>query len=223
MSNGKLIILEGIDGSGKSTNYKMLCDNMSREGVNFHNIVFPRYDNESSALIRMYLNGKFGSHPDDVNAYTASVFFAADRFASYKEDWEELYKNGTLILADRYTTSNVVHQGAKLPKSALPEFFDWLYDLEFKKMCLPVPDLVIYLDVDLELSLSRMARRQEDTNTSADIHEKDKEYLQKCIDTAKFACEYLGWEVVKSRNDDGSERPLSDINNEILQLVKTSL
>ena len=152
MAKGKLIVLEGIDGSGKSAQYRRLCARFDEMGMAYHHIVFPRYDQESSALIRMYLNGAFGAHPSDVNAYAASTFFAVDRYASYRTDWGEIYENGGLILSDRYTTSNAIHQGSKLPEAELPAFFDWLYDLEYGKMGLPRPDLVLYLDVDLPTS-----------------------------------------------------------------------
>ena len=131
MAKGKLIVLEGIDGSGKSAQYRRLCARFDEMGMAYHHIVFPRYDQESSALIRMYLNGAFGAHPSDVNAYAASTFFAVDRYASYRTDWGEIYENGGLILSDRYTTSNAIHQGSKLPEAELPAFFDWLYDLEY--------------------------------------------------------------------------------------------
>ena len=150
MEKGKLIVFEGIDGSGKSAHYKRVCQRLENEGIEYDHIVFPRYDNESSALIRMYLGGEFGDNPADVNAYTASTFYAVDRFASYRKDWGKIYNAGGFILSDRYTTSNAVHQGAKLPDEELGEFFKWLYDLEHVKMGLPVPDLVIYLDVACE-------------------------------------------------------------------------
>ena len=161
MNQGKLIVLEGIDGSGKSAQYRRLSARFEQEGIAFHSIVFPRYDKDSSALIRMYLSGEFGDNPNDVNAYAASTFFAVDRYASYRTDWGNIYENGGLIFSDRYTTSNAVHQGCKLPESELPQFFDWLYDLEYGKLGLPRPDLVIYLDVDIETSLSRMEHRQQ--------------------------------------------------------------
>ena len=116
MEKGKLIVLEGIDGSGKSAQYRRLCERMERDKIAYNHIVFPRYDKDSSALIRMYLGGQFGSRPDDVNAYTASTFYAVDRFASYREDWGRIYENGGIILSDRYTTSNAVHQGSKLKR-----------------------------------------------------------------------------------------------------------
>ena len=173
MEKGKLIVFEGIDGSGKSAHYKRVCQRLENEGIEYDHIVFPRYDNESSALIRMYLGGEFGDNTADVNAYTASTFYAVDRFASSRMAWGKIYNEGGFILSDRYTTSNAVHQGAKLPDEELGEFFKWLYDLEHVKMGRPVPDLVIYLDVDVETSLARMRHRQEKTNTRADIQEKE--------------------------------------------------
>ena len=187
MAKGKLIVLEGIDGSGKSAQYRRLCARFDEMGMAYHHIVFPRYDQESSALIRMYLNGAFGAHPSDVNAYAASTFFAVDRYASYRTDWGEIYENGGLILSDRYTTSNAIHQGSKLPEAELPAFFDWLYDLEYGKMGLPRPDLVLYLDVDLPTSLKRMQHRQEKQNTKADIHEQDVSYLENCLRIGRLA------------------------------------
>lgn len=222
MSKGKLIVLEGIDGSGKSAQYRRLCTRMEQDGIDYHHIVFPRYDKDSSALIRMYLGGSFGTHPNDVNAYAASVFFAVDRFASFREDWGKIYDEGGLILSDRYTTSNAVHQGSKLPDDELPDFFRWLSDLEYGKMGLPQPDLVIYLDVDLETSLLRMKRRQERTNTHADIHEKDVAYLERCLRTADRAADFYGWTRIPFKID-GVERDVDEKNAEIYRLIRSYL
>ena len=222
MSKGKLIVLEGIDGSGKSAQYRRLCARMENSNIDYNHIVFPRYDKDSSALIRMYLSGQFGSRPGDVNPYAASTFYAADRFASYREDWGKVYESGGLILSDRYTTSNAVHQGSKLPESELPEFFQWLYDLEYVKMGLPKPDLVIYLDVDVETSMSRMARRQQNTHTSADIHEKDAEYLRRCLETARKAADYYGWIKIDYLKD-GRERDVDEKNLEIFRIILREL
>ena len=222
MAKGKLIVLEGIDGSGKSAHYRRICEKFKRDGVAYDHIVFPRYDKDSSALIRMYLSGQFGSHPNDVNAYTASTFFAVDRFASYKQDWGEKYDSGALILSDRYTTSNAIHQGSKLPDNELDGFFAWLSDLEYNKMGLPVPDLVIYLDVTIELSLARMRRRQLKTHTAADIHEQDVQYLERCLYTAGKAADYFGWHRVPYLID-GVERDIDEKNEEIYQLILSEL
>ena len=218
MSKGRLIVLEGIDGSGKSSQYRRICARMEKDGIDYNHIVFPRYDKESSALIRMYLSGQFGTHPDDVNAYTASTFYAVDRFASFREDWGKIYNSGGLIISDRYTTSNAVHQGSKLSDAELPAFFQWLSDLEYVKMGLPKPNLVIYLDVDLETSLARMKRRQEKSSTTADIHEKDVDYLRRCLHTADMAAEYYGWTRIPFMKD-GAERDVDEKNDEIYDLI----
>lgn len=222
MSQGKLIVLEGIDGSGKSSQYSLLCSRMEKDGIDYNHIVFPRYDKESSALIRMYLGGEFGTDPGDVNAYAASTFYAVDRFASYRTDWGKIYENGGLIISDRYVTSNAVHQGSKLSDEELPEFFSWLTDLELNKMGLPKPDLVIYLDVDIETSLTRMKRRQDATDTHADIHERDIDYLKRCLRTAKMAAEHFGWSCI-SQVENGVERSMEDIGEEIYSLVLKEL
>ena len=150
---GKLIVFEGIDGSGKSTQFKLLTERLEKDGLPFRKLVFPRYKESSSSLLRSYLAGEFGSKPNDVNAFAASTFFFVDRFASYKTDWGEFYNNGGLIICDRYTTSNAIHQGSKLPENELNAFLDWLYDFEFRLMELPRPDVVLYMNIDLETSL----------------------------------------------------------------------
>ena len=222
MKNGKLIVLEGIDGSGKSAQFRRLCARLEKDGIEYNHIVFPRYDQDSSSLIRMYLGGEFGTHPDDVNAYTASTFFAVDRFASYKKDWGSTYENGGIFLSDRYTTSNAVHQGSKLPEAELPDFFRWLSDLEYDKMGLPKPDLVLYLDVDIETSLARMRRREEKNHTHADIHEQDVDYLRRCLRTAECAAEYFGWTRIPFRKN-GAERDVDEKNAEIYALLRAAL
>ena len=222
MGKGKLIVLEGIDGSGKSAQYRRLCARMEKDKIAYNHIVFPRYEKDSSALIRMYLGGQFGANPADVNAYAASTFYAVDRFASYREDWGRIYENGGLILSDRYTTSNAVHQGSKLPDEELPDFFNWLSDLEYRKMGLPEPDLVIYLDVDLETSLRRMRRREQKNHTQADIHEKDNSYLARCLHTADLACEHYGWRRIPFMKDD-QEREADEKNAEIYALILETL
>lgn len=218
MAKGKLIVLEGIDGSGKSAQFRRLCARLEQDGIEYNHIVFPRYNEESSALIRMYLNGDFGTNPNDVNPYTASTFFAVDRYASYKKDWGSIYENGGIFLSDRYTTSNAVHQGCKLPDEELPAFFSWLTDLEYNKMGLPEPDLVLYLDVDLESSIARMRRREEKTHTHADIHEKDLDYLRRCLHTADRAADYYGWTRIPFQKD-GAERDVDEKNQDLYRII----
>ncbi|MCI5753891.1 MAG: deoxynucleoside kinase [Clostridiales bacterium] len=215
---GTLIVLEGIDGSGKSTQYRRLCQHMTALGKPFHSVVFPRYDQDSSALVRLYLSGAFGTKPDDVNAYAASAFYAVDRFASYRLDWKPAYEAGGLILADRYTTSNACHQGSKLPDSELPAYFDWLYDFEYHRLELPRPDLVLYLDVELDVALAQMAERRRAGGGTGDIHEKDAAYLGQCLRAGRRAAAHYGWTRIACLRD-GKMRDIEDIHEEIFSHV----
>ncbi len=211
---GKLIVIEGTDGSGKSTQFRLLTARLEQEHREFRKLVFPQYAEESSALIRMYLGGAFGTSPSDVNAYAASTFYAVDRYASYKKVWGEWYENGGLIVSDRYTTSNAVHQASKEPEQMQGEFLKWLYDLEYDKLGLPKPDVVIYLDVPTDFTERMMRRREADTNTHADIHEQDLTYLATCRRMGKKAAEYYGWTVIQCVKD-GAMRSIEDIHEEI--------
>ena len=219
---GKLIVFEGTDGSGKATQSRLLCERLARENIPYQHINFPRYGKPSAAMVQEYLDGNLGKHPGDVNAYAASLFYAMDRYASYKQDWGSYYEAGGLLIADRYTTSNAVHQGAKLPDSELGGFFDWLYDFEYVKLGLPRPDLVIYLDVDVETSLKRMKHRQEKTNTTADIHEKDVAYLENCLRVADKAADFYGWTRIPFKKD-GVERELEEKHEQIYSIIKNAL
>jgi len=219
---GKLIVIEGTDGSGKSTQFKLLTSRLEAENHRFQKLVFPQYSEPSSALIRMYLGGEFGTKPADVNAYAASTFYAVDRYASYKKVWSDWYDQGGLIVSDRYTTSNAVHQASKEPVEKQPEFLKWLYDLEYDKLGLPRPDLVIYLDVPTDFTEAMMRRREADTNTHADIHEQDMDYLATCRRTGKAAAEFYGWTVIQCVKD-GQMRSIQDIHEEIYQHVAACL
>ena len=219
---GKLIVIEGTDGSGKSTQFKKLWEHLEADGVNFKYIVFPRYDQDSSALIRMYLGGQFGDKPSDVNAYAASSFYAADRFASYKMDWGSWYEAGGVVLSDRYTTSNAVHQASKEPEEKQADFLAWLYDFEYDKLGLPRPDLTIYLDVPTDFTEKLLRHREADTNTTADIHEKDMTYLATCRQTGRKAAAFYGWTTISCVKD-GVMRSIEDIHEEIYRHVKNCL
>ncbi len=211
---GKLIVIEGTDGSGKSTQFALLTQRMDQENRPFRRLVFPRYSEESSALIRMYLGGQFGTHPSDVNAYAASSFYAVDRYASYKQDWGKWYEEGGLVLSDRYTTSNAVHQASKEPAEKQAVFLNWLYEFEYDKLGLPRPDLVIYLDVPTDFTEKLMRSREASTNTKADIHEKDMAYLATCRQTGRAAAAHYGWTVISCVKD-GQMRSIEDIHQEI--------
>lgn len=219
---GKLIVLEGTDGSGKATQCAALAEALEKMGIPCRKVEFPQYAEESSVLIRMYLAGQFGDKPSDVNGYAASTFYAVDRYASYKKDWGKFYEAGGMILADRYTTSNAVHQGSKLEGQARSEFFDWLFDFEYRLMGLPEPDLVIYLDVPVDQTEKNMRHREEETNTTADIHEKDKEYLNQCRLSASQAADQFGWRRIACTQQ-GKMRAIADIHKEVLQAVKEIL
>ena len=219
---GKLIVIEGTDGSGKSTQFKLLTQRLENEHHTFQKLVFPQYSEPSSALIRMYLGGEFGTHPSDVNAYAASAFYAVDRYASYKKVWGQWYENGGLIVSDRYTTSNAVHQASKEPEERQAEFLKWLYDFEYDKLGLPRPDLVLYLDVPTDFTETMMRRREQATNTHADIHEQDMAYLATCRRTGKAAAEYYGWTVINCVRD-GEMRSIEDIPEEIYRHVAECL
>lgn len=219
---GKLIVIEGTDGSGKSTQFRLLSQRLEKEGVAFRHTVFPRYDQESSALIRMYLGGRFGSKPTDVNAYTASSFYAVDRYASYKEDWGKWYEEGGVILSDRYTTSNAVHQASKEPEEKQAAFLKWLYDFEYEKLGLPRPDLTIYLDVPTDFTERLLRHREQDTHTKADIHEQDTSYLATCRRMGKKAAAFYNWTVINCV-ENGVMRSIEDIHEDIYRRVMQCL
>lgn len=219
---GKLIVIEGTDGSGKSTQFRMLTQRLQNENKPFQRLVFPQYSEESSALIRMYLGGQFGSSPSDVNAYAASTFYAVDRYASYKKVWGQWYENGGLVVSDRYTTSNAVHQASKEPDGKKEVFLKWLYELEYDHMGLPKPDLVIYLDVPTDFTETMLRSREASTNTKADIHESDMQYLATCREMGKLAAGYYGWTVI-SCVENGKMRTIEDIHNEIYSRVAACL
>ena len=219
---GKLIVIEGTDGSGKSTQFAKLKERLATEGRDFQTLVFPQYSEPSSALIRMYLGGEFGTNPSDVNAYAASAFYAVDRYASYKKSWGSYYENGGMILSDRYTTSNAVHQASKEPEAARGEFLKWLYEFEYDKLGLPRPDLTIYLDVPTAFTEQLMRHREQSTNTKADIHEKDTQYLATCRETGRAAARFYNWTVIECVRD-GQMRSIEDIHQEIYRHVMTCL
>ena len=219
---GKLIVIEGTDGSGKSTQFKALTERLRSEGTDFKTLVFPQYSEPSSALIRMYLGGEFGTNPSDVNAYAASAFYAVDRYASYKKDWGEWFENGGIIVSDRYTTSNAVHQTSKEPKEKQGEFLRWLYEFEYDKLGLPRPDLTIYLDVPTAFTEKLMRHREASTNTKADIHEKDMDYLATCRETGRAAAKFYNWTIIDCVKD-GEMRSIADIHEEIYAKVRACL
>lgn len=219
---GKLIVIEGTDGSGKSTQFRLLTDRLESEQVKFQKLVFPQYSEPSSALIRMYLGGEFGKSPSDVNAYAASAFYSVDRYASYRKVWGKWYEEGGLVVSDRYTTSNAVHQASKEPEDKREDFLNWLYDFEYGKLGLPRPDLVIYLDVPTDFTEKMLRHRESETHTHADIHEQDMQYLATCRRMGRAAAEHYGWTVIRCVRD-GAMRSMEDIHEEIYRHVAACL
>ena len=214
----KLIVIEGLDGSGKSTQLDLLYKNLKSNGIDCKTVSFPDYDNPSSTLVKMYLSGDFGSRPDDVNAYAASVFYTVDRYASFKAQWGEYYNNGGTVVAGRYTTSNAVHQASKLPPEKWEDFLNWLYDFEYKKIGIPKPDKVIFLDMPVEVSQKLLSKRYNGDDTKKDIHESDTEYLSNCRKAAVFTAKFSDWEIIPcSQNNE--PRPLEDISKDVLKSV----
>lgn len=217
--SGKLIVLEGSDGSGKETQATLLTAHRERDGRPARMVTFPNYAGEACAPVRMYLAGRFGTHPSDVNAYVASTFYAVDRFASYREDWGVFYESGGTIIADRYVTSNMVHQMTKLDDPAECErFLTWLDDLEYTKFGLPRPDAVILLDLPLAVTESLIAARE--GQHGGDIHERDKVYLRRCQAAYDVLERRYGWQRVRCA-EDGRLRPIEDIHAEICRLTDT--
>ena len=220
---GKLIIIEAGDGSGKATQTKLLYDKLICLGKNVMKIEYPDYESEACAPVKMYLRGEFGGHADDVNAYAASLFFAVERYASYRKKWKRAYEEGAIILADRYTTSNMVHQAVKIQdKNEREEFLHWLWDTEFTKMGLPVPDKVIFLNMPADLSGKLIEDRAQKTKTAKDIHEKDAVYLAKCHAVYEQMAQKYGWEIVDCAQN-GIIRSIEDIHRDVMACIENYL
>ena len=223
MSKGKLIIIEAGDGSGKATQTRALYEHLLADGHRVHRIEFPDYEADSSMLVRMYLRGDFGGHAEDVNAFAASTFFAVDRYASFRMKWKKFYDAGDIILADRYTTSNMVHQAVKLTDAKdRDEFLDWLWDLEFTKMGLPVPDRVVFLNMDPAIADRLIAARAQETGQAKDIHEKDADYLHRCHQAYVALAQKYGWSQVKC-DQAGQLRSIEAIHAEVYQAIREIL
>ncbi len=215
---GKLIVIEGLDGSGKSTQIEQLKSKLDALGCAYRQIKLPDYDDPSSTLVRMYLGGAFGKKAEDVGAYAASAFFAVDRFASFRQHWGDDYRSGKLIVADRYTTSNAYHQLEKIPQAEWDGYLTWLEDFEYSKLGIPKPDFVIYLDMPVAVSQQLMKERCRATNTEQDVHEADVAYLNRCRAAAMYAAGKLGWHVVPCSLD-GKPLPVETIAKQIFELL----
>jgi dTMP kinase len=215
---GKLIVLEGIDGSGKETQSNLLEKKLKEKGREVMHISFPDYESPSSALVKMYLKGDFGKNPEDVNPYAASLFYAVDRFASYRMKWKDFYEKGGIVIADRYTTSNMVHQMTKYEDEVKrKDFLSWLEKTEYGELELPRPDLVILLDIPLAVS-ENLVKERAKKGGSMDIHEQHLDYLRKCHDAYRQLVALYHWKRIPC-TEEGRLRSIEDIGKDVEKAV----
>lgn len=222
MNKSKIIVIEGLDGSGKATQTKILADKLIQNGLIVKKLEFPDYSNPSSSLVKMYLDGSFGDKPEDVNAYAASAFYAVDRVASFLQFWKADYENGSVILSDRYATSNIIYQMSKLDESLWESFIEWQTDFEYNKLGIPQPDLVIYLDVEPEISQKLMEKRYNGDSSKKDLHEKNLKFLLDCRKSAVYAAKKCGWIVINCCKN-GEIKSIDEIAKEIDEATKNIL
>ncbi len=222
---GKLFVIDGTDGSGKQTQFKKLQERLTKEGIDYRTVSFPNYDSPSSSLVKMYLSGEFGDNAKQISPYIASSFYAADRYATFKKDFEEYYNNGGIILADRYTTASMIHQAGKIDNiEERKKFLDWIWDFEFNLYGLPIPTEVFLLKMPPEVSLELMKDRENKFTheSKKDIHERDKNHI---IDSFNAACDVAvdyNWYTIECVKD-GKTRTIEDIHEEIFKEIKTKL
>lgn len=214
----KLIVIDGLDGCGKSTQFELLKKYYEDKQISVKAISFPDYDQPSSSLVKMYLAGEFSKKADGVNAYAASSFYAVDRYASYKLFWEKNYNEGEVILASRYTTSNSIHQMEKLPQDEWDYYIKWIQDYEYNKLRLPKPDKVIFLDMPVEVSQKLLSKRYNGDNNKKDIHEADISYLHNCRKSALYAADKMGWHIVECSKD-GQPLPIDVIQKSLIDII----
>ena len=219
---GQLIIIEGGDGSGKATQTAKLLERLQAEGYKARSVSFPNYDSPAAEPIKMYLRGDFGKEASSVNAYVASTLYAIDRFASFRQDWQRFYEDGGIIIADRYTTSNMVHQMIKYTDmEERKTFLQWLDQLEYDQYGLPRPDAVILLDMPLSLSEALLAERMGKTGgNTGDIHEQDRSHLIAVHDAYDMLVNTYDWHRVHCENENDQLRTIDDIHEEVYGIVK---
>lgn len=216
--SGKLIVIEGLDGCGKETQAKLLFEEFSKQKKPVQMISFPDYDSTSSALVKMYLAGEFGSHPNDVNAYAASAFYAVDRYASYKRNWKNFYEDGGTIIADRYTTSNAIYQCSKLPEEQWDSYLNWLFEFEYVYLGIPRPDLVVYLQGDTDISQKLMNNRYGGDENKKDIHERNLGYMNCSNKAGEYCASIFEWKKIQCIAD-GAMRSVEAIHTEVKNIA----
>jgi dTMP kinase len=218
---GIFIVIDGLDGSGKTTQFEITKSKL-QASKKLLTLSFPNYDSDSSAAVKMYLDGLISNDVDSVNAYAAASFYAVDRYISFKQNWEQEFNSAEIILSCRYTTSNIIHQASKLSADKRDEFIDWLYDYEFNRLSLPKPDKVIFLNMPVEYSQKLLSKRYRNDDTKKDIHEENVEYLKRCYDCAMSAAKKLGWIVIDCYEDDNGEAGFlseDEINEKIMSQI----
>jgi dTMP kinase len=218
MNKGKVIVIDGLDGCGKSTQFEICAQKLKNQNYKVKPISFPDYTSPSSALVKMYLNGEISQNASDVNSFAASSFYAVDRYVSYKKYWEENYNNGEIILASRYVSSNAIHQMAKLDKSQWDNYLDWLFDYEHNKLALPKADAVIFLDVPTDVSQKLLSNRYEGNESKKDVHESDIEYMKSCRNSAFYAAEKLNWHIINC-TENSEMKSIEDISDELMKKI----
>ena len=222
---GKLFVIDGTDGSGKQTQLEKLKQRLTQEKIEFKSVSFPNYESPSSSLVKIYLNGELSEDPKEISPYIASTFYAADRYITFKKEYEEYYKNGGIILADRYTTSNMVHQAGKIKDDKEREkFLNWLWDFEFNLYGLPIPTEVFFLNMPTEYALKLMENRKNKIKKEEkkDIHERNQEHMKDAYNEACKLSKKYNWKEIKCVKD-GKIRTIEDIHEEIYQEIKSKL
>ena len=213
---GRLITIDGLDASGKETQSALLCAALRERGYRVRELSFPMYGERSAAAVELYLGGALGDKPEDTNAFAASTFFSVDRYISYRTDWKrDLEDPDMVVVTNRYTTANAVHQLSKLPRQQWEGFLSWLWDFEFGKLGLPTPDCILYLEMRPDIARRLLAARSASTGRVQDIHEKSTDHLDKSYQAALYASDTLGWNRIRCFSGD-EPRPIADIHAQIM-------
>lgn len=214
-NKGKLFVIEGLDGCGKSTQLEML---KSKTDNNTRFISFPNYDSASGQIIKDYLSGKFVEENGKAGAYTASSFYAVDRYISYKTDWEKDYQAGKTIIAARYTSSNAIYQMTKLDRAQWDEYLSWLEDYEYEKFGIPRPDKVVFLDMPIEVSQKLLSSRYGGNEDKKDIHERNVDFLKACREAALYTAKQKGWFILPCSDGENPFTP-ERINEQLSAMI----
>ena len=215
----RLIAIDGLDASGKMTQTELLKDLLEEKGIPYRYLSFPTYDADYSAHVNMYLKGRFGDDPEIVNPFAASSFFGADRYCSFMLDWKKDYDGGAIILANRYTSANAVHQLSKLDESEFDSFLNWLNDYEYEKLGIPKPDAVVYLCIPPDVSQKMIQHRCDETGAEKDIHESNKKHLENSYKAAIYSADKLGWIKIDCA-ENGLLRSRESIHREIVERLR---